>query len=361
MTHVAGPNSATSIYGYDSAGRRSSTQGADGEYSTTFHYVPSRTGETKTGKRFSKSTFDGLGRVTKVESGYYNASNVAVVETVVDTEYAPCACTPMGKMKRVSQPHAPGATAVWTVYEYDELGRTTKVTYPPNTGTVGNSGFTTYEYLWNTVKVTDPAGRWKKYTMDGFGNLTSVEEPKPGGGSYVTNYTYTKFGELATVSMTRDGYSGHTAQQVTQTRTFEYDGTGEGRLTKTIFPENGVTEYGYNSTTKLLEWKKNSRGIWKYFYTSARLQRVEKYPGATNVNSPGPEANSGRVTYYYDSQTLNPQFVGEYTAGRVAAIQYNAEMYAEGGPAREYFSYTRGGKLKMKRLEVLGYSNRCDV
>ena len=26
----------------------------------------------------------------------------------MDTEYAPCVCTPMGKMKRVSQPYKPG-------------------------------------------------------------------------------------------------------------------------------------------------------------------------------------------------------------------------------------------------------------
>ena len=33
---------------------------------------------------------------------------------------------------------------------------------------------TTYAYSGNTVKVTDPAGKWKTYTMDSLGNLTQV-------------------------------------------------------------------------------------------------------------------------------------------------------------------------------------------
>jgi hypothetical protein len=29
------------------------------------------------------------------------------------------------------------------------------------------------------VKVTDPAGKWKKFTMDAFGHLMQVNEPNP--------------------------------------------------------------------------------------------------------------------------------------------------------------------------------------
>ena len=90
---------------------------------------------------------------------------------------------------------------------YDELGRVKTVTHPPNTGTSGNSGVTTYVYGLNTVKVTDPAGRWKKYEMDGFGNLVKVTEPKPVSGEYETTYVYSALNELKTVTMTRDGYT----------------------------------------------------------------------------------------------------------------------------------------------------------
>ncbi|MCW5977838.1 MAG: hypothetical protein KIT09_07155 [Bryobacteraceae bacterium] len=53
-----------------------------------------------------------------------------------------------------------GGTKYWTTYTYDALGRTAQVDHP------GGSGSTAYLYSANTVKVTDPAGKWKKYWMD---------------------------------------------------------------------------------------------------------------------------------------------------------------------------------------------------
>ena len=67
-----------------------------------------------------------------------------------DTEYESCACSPLGKVKRVSQPYAPGGTVYWTTYTFGGLGRTLSVSLP------GNSGTTTYVYEGNTVRVTDP-------------------------------------------------------------------------------------------------------------------------------------------------------------------------------------------------------------
>jgi len=136
---------------------------------------------------------DGLGRTVKVETGY-GTTTVSVVET----EYAPCACSPMGKVKRVSMPHAPGASAIWTTYNYDVMGRTTSVTAPDGSAT-------TYAYAGNTLTVTDPAGKWKKYTNDAFGNLVEVVEPKDASSTYTTSYTYNAFNKLTQVSMPRDG------------------------------------------------------------------------------------------------------------------------------------------------------------
>jgi hypothetical protein len=38
--------------------------------------------------------------------------------------------------------------------------------------------------------VTDPAGKWKKYTYHASGNPTSVTEPNPASGNFATTYTY---------------------------------------------------------------------------------------------------------------------------------------------------------------------------
>ena len=140
LTQSTGPNNATMNFGYDAASRPASTQGVDGDAVTYTYSTPSRYSMATTGKKFVKTSVDGLGRTVKVETGYNPSPGTSVVESVVDTEYAPCACTPMGKMKRVSQPYKPGNPVVWTTYTYDELGRVLAVTHPPNTGSSGIFG-----------------------------------------------------------------------------------------------------------------------------------------------------------------------------------------------------------------------------
>jgi YD repeat-containing protein len=99
----------------------------------------------------------------------------------------------------------------------------------------GNAGATTYAYEGNEVLVTDAAGKWKRFTVDVFGNLVKVTEPRPGGGTYLTHYSYSWRNQLLTVSMPRDG--------TTQARTFGYDDWG--RMTSATQPENGTTTYVY--------------------------------------------------------------------------------------------------------------------
>jgi len=74
------------------------------------------------------------------ETGY-SGTTVSVVEN----EYEPCACTPIGKL---------------TTYTYDALGRTVSVVAPDGAST------TAYVYEGNTVKTTDTAGKWRKFTQD---------------------------------------------------------------------------------------------------------------------------------------------------------------------------------------------------
>jgi len=103
----------------------------------------------------------------------------------IDTVYAPCACSPLGKVQKISMPYQPGAATInWTVYRYDGLGRTLSVTQPDGAST------TTYVYSGNQTTVTDPAGKWKTFTTDVQGNLTTVTEPDPSsatGGTLTTS------------------------------------------------------------------------------------------------------------------------------------------------------------------------------
>src|ERR1700691_5586070 len=107
-----------------------------------------------------------MGRTIRVARG-----NSSGLQSCVDTVYAPCACSPLGKIQKVSRPYAPGGTPVWTTYTYDGLGRTLSIQQPDGAST------TTYAYSGNQTTVTDPAGNWKTLTKDVLGNLTSVVEP----------------------------------------------------------------------------------------------------------------------------------------------------------------------------------------
>ena len=199
----------------------------DGATTNYTYDNPARTTTATTNGRWTKTTTDGLGRTIKVETGY----GTTTVSTV-DTEYDSCGCSPLGKVKRVSNPYAPGGTVYWTTNSYDCLGRTVSVAQP------GNSGTTTYVYEGNAVTVTSPSGKWKKYVTDALGSLVQVTEPDPALGNVQTNYTYNLRGQLTLVSMPRNG--------TTQTRTFVYD-LPTGRLTSATNPESGPVSYTYNA------------------------------------------------------------------------------------------------------------------
>ncbi len=248
ITQANGPNGTIESAVYN-VSRPTQTTAPD-RATTTYEYhdaSPAWRKATING-RWTKTWVDGFGRTIKVEVG-----DASGTKSVVDTEYAPCACSPLGKLYRMSQPYAPGGTIYWTTYTYDALGRTISVSHPGGTGT------TAYEYAGNTVNVTDPALKWKTYTLDVFGNIKQVTEPHPAHSTdpnynYVTSYTYEGLNHLTNVSMTRDG--------VPQQRTFIYD-TVTQRLSSATNPENRTVTYVYNADGTLQK------------KTDARGQRVE--------------------------------------------------------------------------------------
>jgi YD repeat-containing protein len=318
LSSTTGPNGDSASINYDLNARPQSSTSPFGAI-TTFAYndnPPANTAPNKiatTLGRFAKTSYDGLGRTIRVETG-----DGAGTKSQVDTVYGPCGCTPLGKMIRQSMPYGPGATPVWTSYTYDAIGRTLTVTAPDSSVT------STYSYQGNTVSVKDASGKWKQFRMDGMGNLTSVVEPNPAmnptalppaaqtpvaslaASSYlVTTYAYDILNHLTQVSMTRG--------TTTQTRTFNYtSGTTVGAyLLGATNPENGTVNYAYNGDGTVAS-KTDAKGQqFTYAYDSY------KRPTTISVGS-----NVIR-TYIYDSNTLDStgQF-SQYGQGRLVAIQH---------------------------------------
>jgi RHS repeat-associated protein len=257
-------------------------------------------------------TLDGLGRVVLVQDSRTNA--------YVKYEYDACSCSPTGRQTKVSNPYLSGETPLWTVSEYDALGRVTRVTAPEGSAT-------TTSYSGNTTTVTDPAGKRKKFTYDAFGNLTQVAEPDAQGNlTVLTNYTYDTVGRLTDVWM--NGTAQH--------RQFTYNDLGQ--VTAASNPENGTVTYAYNSDGTLASKTdaKNQVTLFQYD-TYRRLTRI--YPGG----SYGYEKR-----FYYDSYAADP---GDNRYGRLAAIEWeppSIDNYTH--YFRHVFSYSTYGAVTRSKL-----------
>ena len=214
----------------------------------------------------------------------------------VDTAYDSCGCSPLGKLKSTSFPHAAGAGAVWTTNTYDGIGRTLSVQAPDGAST------TTYSYQGNVVTVTDPAGAWKKYTSDAFGRLRTVEEPNPAGGSYFTTYTYDELDHLISVNMPRP--------TGTQTRTFNYIDPATSKpgalLRWANNPESGTVTYTYDSSNRLSKVTdaKNQQKVMTYDCLSRVIQVQRFYNSGGYV-----EDTMQRTNFSYDSNPYSAAVV----------------------------------------------------
>jgi len=109
-----------------------------------------------------------------------------------------------------------------TTYEYDALGRRSKVILPDPDGPGSQtSPQTLYEYdkLGQLIKVTDPLGNVTEYAYDERGRQIRVIQPDPDGEgpleAPVTEYTYDAAGQLTQVT-----------DPLGRITTYEYDGLG---------------------------------------------------------------------------------------------------------------------------------------
>jgi RHS repeat-associated protein len=227
-------NGRQSTTDYDSATLRptifSSPTGAhtDYFYDDTEMTVESRTyltsGQTGTIADDNVKYLNGRGQV-RLEK----ALGVSNIWDYVETDYGS-----MGEVTQQSRPYRSG-TPVFTIAQYDSLGRTTRVTAPDGSVTEtyyneidfdGNDSYVPHRpdvastTAGETMLVRDAWGRERWGRTDATGRLVEVVEPNPSGNGsvyssgLVTTYAYNTLGSLATVT------------QGAQTRSFKYDSLG---------------------------------------------------------------------------------------------------------------------------------------
>jgi RHS repeat-associated protein len=312
ITSTTDVNGKTLSMTYDSAGRPATARNAWGSYFSfylpstppSYSYTYSAQGvtpvaQTKTGiDGVTVTTLDGFGRVIRISRGDSNGP-----QSYTDTVYAPCACSPLGKVQQVSQPYAPGSTPAWTVYSYDEIGRTLSVRQPDG------ASATTYSYSGNQTTITDPAGKWKTVTSDALGNLVTVTEPDPASppnGAITTSYTYDWMNHVSQVTMPRGS--------TTQTRTFVYNDAG--LLTSATNPENGTVLYYYNADNTL-HYKHDAKGqetVYSYDEYK-RVTTIQRFP--TGQSNPEDMCQRAWIVYGGTSGPIT-------SYGRITDIEYGS-------------------------------------
>ncbi|WP_172890491.1 LamG-like jellyroll fold domain-containing protein [Actinoplanes derwentensis] len=186
--------------------------------------------------------YDGVGRMVQSKSPTYllpGTENETLTATKT-IEY-----NAVGQILRTTDPY--GAE---TAYEYDSLGRTTKVVAP-------DDGVSTYTYADNgdLLSYTDPKGAKVSTTYDFLGRtLNSTAEVRQDGKSYITSYGYgdkpwpisitSPSALVTTATYNSVGEQLSVVDAAGNTTKTEYDGAG--RPVKTIAADNTFATVAYD-------------------------------------------------------------------------------------------------------------------
>ncbi|HXE90757.1 MAG TPA: hypothetical protein VNK82_07325, partial [Terriglobales bacterium] len=298
LTSATDENNQTMTFVYDNMFRQTQENRPDSGQ-TTWAYTNSAPFKvtatakiTSTMNLVSEAEVDGLGRVkqTRLTS---DPEGTVYVDTTYDN---------VGRKKTVSNPYRSTGESTYgiTEYQYDALGRVTKVIPPDGSPTANN---VTTTYAGPTVTVTDQAGKVRKSETDALGRLIRVWEPNA-SGSLVnkTRYFYDTLDNLACVlQLGTDAEPTNCASPNAnwRPRTFVYDSLS--RLTSATNPESGTITYTYDNDGNVLTKvapKPNQQGTLTVTttYTYDALHRLTQ-----NSYNDGATAT---VKYGYDGVAL---------------------------------------------------------
>ena len=178
--------------------------------------------------------FDGLGRLAQTQH-----TSDPDGTTKVDIDY-----DALGQKASESNPYRNSGPIYLTQYQYDALGRITKMI--PTDGSASAYNVATV-YTGNQTTVTDEAGKTRKSQVDGLNRLTKVWED-PSGLNYETDYVYDALGNMLCAAQKGTNTGTFTSCAATpaswRKRSFVYDSLS--RLTSSTNPETGTISYTYN-------------------------------------------------------------------------------------------------------------------
>ncbi|WP_317793048.1 ricin-type beta-trefoil lectin domain protein [Actinoplanes sichuanensis] len=239
-------------------------------------------------KKVTINRYDGVGNLVETQSPAYTApGSTEPVKAFKKVEY-----NQAGQVELTIDPN--GAE---TDYEYDVLGRTTKITTP-------DGGITRYEYTPNgdLLMHTDPNGSAVASTYDYLGRTTdSTSAVRQDSAGYTTKYEYTNSPWPTKVTspgnvVTRAKYNSvgeptqviDAANNVTKTK---YDGAG--RPVRTTSPDGSFTSVVYDYAGRAVRSSDYAPGG-----TTALRTRTQTYDYAGNLRLTTDGVGTERTFYY---------------------------------------------------------------
>ncbi|MCI0538651.1 MAG: hypothetical protein L0Z50_25875 [Verrucomicrobiales bacterium] len=256
------PNSQTTTFSYDLMNRLTQTNLPGGGQSTRAY---NEAGVPLSLSTTTKMEYDALGRKKRT--------------------YNPTRCNPV-------ETNCGEATWGYADFEYDALGRPTKVV-PPD-GTTGANNVTT-SYSGNTVTVTDQAGKKRKSETDALGRLVRVWEPDATQNLvHITFHQYDVLDNLLCVHQkstdaTADKACGDAAVPAAwRERRYTYNSLSQ--ILTAYNPESGTITYAYDNDGNLTT-KTDARSITTTHAYDALHRLTQK-----SYNDGTPTA-----TLYYDT------------------------------------------------------------
>jgi YD repeat-containing protein len=351
------PNNRTTSYTYESSSLQAPSMGRIKEIdypnggSMKFNYTDVALGSSvqiEEAQSPSKSTtsdlyVDGFGRKFKSRAsdnaGYLYSMVVDDFKGRPQTSFNPTRCDPAANPSVCS-----GEADTWgsSSFEYDALGRQSKVTHPD-----GSSISTTYS--GNAVESVDERSVTTRRELDAVGQPIDLYEDRTGQNLH-THYSYDTLGNLKTVDQ-----SGTTGETPRSTRTFNYDSLSH--LRSSYNPETGPIDYRYdlngNLHTKTMAAPNGDASSTSpqmvtttLEYDSLNRLISKAYSGELDVDA---EHQTPSVCYQYDSgfdANANPigRLVAEWTqqgtcAAGATEIPSSAVSWKKG------MSYNEVGKL----------------
>ena len=311
-------NNNITTYEYDNLGRIIKIIGPDdnSEYPTieysydlttrpvrTVAYIRERSGENSIITVYN--FYDGLGRQIQIRKDVENNTLQSVHDTVSFNslglvEYK---WLPYFAQKRTTYA-APSADVPKITYQYDTLGRVTRVTNADETYRITNYSD------WVTTEIDENNHR-KVFHRDAYGNIIQVDEYNL-SSVYQTAYRYDSMGSLLTITDDAGNIS-----------SMGYDSLG--RKISMDDPDMGSWSYGYDANGNLIRQTDAKEQTTIFDYDELKRIKLKDYPSGADIvygyddpvipNSKGRLTiitdASGRASYYYDNMGRKTKIIKE--------------------------------------------------